>query len=323
MDNFMDIVEKIRLVERNTEEILNKEKIRELLKKKNPRVYCGYETSGEIHLGHLVTITKLLDLQKTGFHVVILFADWHTWLNRKGDWKFIHEQVKIWQNGFKAAGLKNAEFVLGSKFQRDLNYIDDILLMSLNTTINLAVRSMQQIARDLENAKVSQVIYPFMQIEDIKALKVDAVVAGIEQRKIHALGLELFKEINYESPLFIHTPLIPSLKGPGKMSSSEPESMISIRDKKEDIVKKINNAYCPVSVENNAVLSIARLIIFPRVKEFVIERNEKFGGNIKFDNYDKLEKEYLMSKIHPSDLKNNVSRYLVEIIEPIRKAFKK
>ena len=32
-------------------------------KKKNPVVYCGYEPSGPLHLGHMVTITKLKDLK--------------------------------------------------------------------------------------------------------------------------------------------------------------------------------------------------------------------------------------------------------------------
>ena len=51
---------KINLVRRNVSEIINEKKISSFLKKGT--VYCGYETSGEIHLGHLVTIMKLLDL---------------------------------------------------------------------------------------------------------------------------------------------------------------------------------------------------------------------------------------------------------------------
>ena len=39
-------------------EIINEDDIPKLLKKKAPVAYCGYEPSGEIHLGHLVTITK-------------------------------------------------------------------------------------------------------------------------------------------------------------------------------------------------------------------------------------------------------------------------
>ena len=320
----MDSETKISLIKRNSVEIIGENKLKDLLKLKNPVTYCGYETSGPIHLGHLVTITKLMDLEKAGFHVKVLFADWHTWLNRKGDWDFIHKQCKIWENGFKAAGL-NAEFILGSKFQRNLNYIDDVLTLSLNSTMNRALRSMQEVARDFENAKVSQVIYPLMQIVDIKHLKVDLVTAGLEQRKIHALGIELFSKLNYKTPLFVHTPLISSLKGPGsKMSSSEPESMISINDNEDTINKKINNAYCPIGiVEDNPILQMMKLIVFPRFNKIMIERSSKFGGNLEFDTYNELEKEFVNKKLHPQDLKNACNIYLNKVLTPIRKKFKK
>lgn len=318
----MDINKKLELIKRNAHEIIGEEKIKNLLKKK-PITYCGYETSGEVHLGHLVTITKLLDLQKTGFHVKVLFADWHTWLNRKGDWNFIHKTIKIWEKGFKAAGLKKAEYVLGSKFQRKMNYIDDLLTMTLHTTINRGLRSMQQVARDIENARISQVLYPLMQINDIKYLKVDLVHAGIEQRKIHMLGTELFPLINYKTPVFLHTPLIPSLRGEEKMSSTSPESMISIRDNENELKKKIKKAYCKGGDKDNAIMMILKLIIFPRINEFVVKRSEKFGGDISFNNYNDLEKEFINKNIHPEDLKNSVSEYLIEILEPIRKVFKK
>ena len=315
---------KLKLIKRNAEEIINEEQLSELIKKKNPVTYCGYETSGEIHLGHLVTITKLIDLQKAGFHVKVLFADWHTYLNQKGDWDFIHKQVKIWENGFKAAGLANAEFILGSTFQRKPEYIDDVLTLAAKTTLNRGLRSMQQVARDIENAKISQVIYPLMQIVDIKHLKVDLVQAGIEQRKIHMLGVETFPLIKYKIPAFIHTPLISSLKGPGKMSSSDASSLISIRDSDDNIKNKIKKAHCPEGVtKDNPILQISRLIIFPRIKEFKVERDQKFGRDLSFNNYEELEKSFIKKDLHPLDLKNSVSKYLIGIINPIRKAFGK
>ena len=319
----MDLDKKIYLIKRNSQEIINEEELKSILKLKKPITYCGYEPSGAIHLGHLVTITKLMDLQKAGFHVKVLFADWHAWLNKKGDWDFIEKQSKIWEQGFKAAGLK-AEFILGSKFQRNLNYIDDVLTLALNVTMNRSLRSMQEVARDFENAKVSQVIYPLMQIVDIKHLKVDLVEAGIEQRKIHALGIESFSFIKYKTPAFVHTPLISSLKGPGKMSSSEPESIISINDNDENIKKKVNNAYCPEGVvENNPILQIMKLVVFPRNNNITIKRPDKFGGKLEFSNYHELERNFAIRKLHPQDLKNSCSEYLVNILEPIRKRFKK
>ena len=317
-------MDKLGLIKRNTAEIINEQDIPKLLKKKSPVVYCGYEPSGEIHLGHLVTITKLMDLAKAGFHVKILLADWHAYLNQKGDWNFIDNQVKIWKNGFIAAGLKDAEFVVGSSFQRKPEYVDDVFSIAVGTTINRALRSMQQVARDIENAKVSQVIYPFMQIVDIKHLNVDLAYGGIEQRKIHMLGVEMLPKIKYKVPVFVHTPLISSLKGTdGKMSSSDVESFISIKDNQDNIKKKINKAHCLAGdKDNNPILQIARLIVFPRFEDFKINRPEKFGGNLVFNNYDELEIAFVKKEVHPLDVKNSLSEYLFEILEPIRKKFK-
>ncbi|MBU1203911.1 MAG: tyrosine--tRNA ligase [Nanoarchaeota archaeon] len=318
----MNKEERISLITRNTEEVIGRERLTDILKKKKPITYCGYECSGEIHLGHLVTITKLLDLQKAGIHIKILFADWHTWLNRKGDWNFIRKTTKIWEKGFKASGLTKAEFILGSSFQMKKEYINDIFQMSLKTTISRALRSMQQVARDIEHAKVSQVIYPFMQIADIKHLSVDIVEAGMEQRKIHMLGHELFPTINYTTPIYLHTPLISSLKGPGKMSSTDPSSMISIRDTEKEIQSKINKAYCPeAQINENPILQIMQLIIFPRYEQINIKRPSKFGGSTTFNSYQELENAYKTKKLHPADLKSSVAEYLTKILSPIRKAF--
>lgn len=317
-------MDKLELIKRNAEEIINENQLKELIKKKKPITYCGYETSGPITLGHMVTITKLQDLQKAGFHVKVLFADWHTYLNQKGDWDFIHKQVNIWEKTFKAAGLTKAEFVLGGSFQRKPEYMDDVFTLATKTTLNRGLRSMQQVARDIKHAKISQVIYPLMQIVDIKYLNVDLVHSGIEQRKIHALGIEAFKLIKYKTPVFLHTPLISSLKGSSKMSSSDPSSSISILDSNENIKNKIKKAHCPEGIsKDNPILQISQLIIFPRVNAFKVERDKKFGGDLIFKDYKELEKSFVKKELHPLDLKNSVSKYLIEIIIPIRKAFGK
>lgn len=327
----MDINEKLELIKRNTIEIINEEFILELLKsKKKPVIYCGYETSGDIHLGHLVSLTKLLDLQKAGFKIKVLFADWHTYLNQKGDWDFINLQLEKWKKGFIASGLKDAEFLKGSEVERNLDYIDDVFVLATKNTLNRGLRSMQTVARDIDNAKISQVIYPLLQIVDFKYLKVDGALGGIEQRKIHMLALESLKEIGYKNqlkkdvPFLIHHELIPSLQGPekGKMSSSVKESMIGILDSDKEIKNKLNKAYCPEGIsEDNPILSIIKLIIFPRYSEFLIERPEKYGGNLEYKNFDELKKDFINKKIHPMDLKNACAEYLSKIIGGIRKVY--
>ena len=317
----MDIERKIELIKRNCVEIVNEGKIKKFMKK--GVVYCGYEVSGEIHLGHLITLIKLLDLQKAGIKVKVLLADWHTWLNQKGNWDFVNEQLRNWEKGIKAVGLK-AEFIRGTSYQRKVDYIDDVLKMALKTTVNRGIRSMQQVARNIENAKISQIIYPLMQIEDVKRLGVNFVVAGTDQRKIYMLGLDVGKEIDLPEAVYLYTPIIPGLKGPGtKMSSSVPDSFISIRDKKEDIKKKVNKAYCKVGdVQNNPILAIVRLIIFPVFEKIEIKRKKEHGGNIIYEEYGSLHRDFESGKLHAADLKEAVSDYLGKIISKIRNKWK-
>lgn len=306
-------------LKRNLAEIITEEEFNNLNLDLHPTIYCGYETSGPFHIGTMTTALKLLDFLNAGFNVKILLADVHTKLNRKGDNKFIKRMVDYWKKCFIALGLKNAKFVIGSEFQFEKSYIEDVLELSLETTIARGIRSMQEVGRDLENAKISQIIYPLMQIVDMKYLKVDVAYGGMEQRKIHMLAREILPKI-YKNIIFIHSPLIVSLLGPdSKMSSSKPETMIRIDEEPEIINKKILNAYCPIEKENNPILQICKFIIFSKQNEFKVERSEKFGGNLTFTSYEELENSFVNKKLHPADLKRAVAKSLIEILEPIRK----
>lgn len=320
----MNIEQKIELIKKNSVEIVTEDEMKTLLEsKKKPTVYCGYEPSGPMHLGHFVTITKLMDFAKAGFNVIVLLADVHAKLNRKGDDALIKKEVEAWKKTIKAVGLE-AEIVLGSSFQFKKDYVLDVMKLAQETTIQRGLRSMQEVGRDIEHATVSQAWYPLMQIVDIKHLKCDVASAGLEQRKIHMLARESAEVLGH-NPIIVHTPLITSLKGPGgKMSKSIPGSGISVTDSDEEIKHNISKAHCPEGVvEDNPILQIAKLIIFPRIKKFEIQRPEKFGGNISFDSYEELEQIYQSKNLHPMDLKNAVIAELQQIIAPIRKNFKK
>jgi tyrosyl-tRNA synthetase len=314
--------DKLELIKKNTAEIITEEELLTIIKsKKRPVVYCGYEPSGPLHLGHFVTITKLMDFAKAGFHVKVLLADIHALLNRKGEKEKVANDVEAWRRTVKAIGL-DAEVVLGSDFEYDEEYLFDVIKMAQEVSIKRGLRSMQEVARDIENATVSQVWYPLMQIADIKALGCDVATAGLEQRKIHALAREMASVIGHK-PAFVHTPLITSLKGPGqKMSKSIPGSGISVTDSDAVISKTLMAAYCPEkTIEDNPVLQIARLIVFPHSKTLKIERSKQFGGNLDIESYPELENIYKEGKLHPADLKSSIAKELIKLIAPIRKNF--
>ena len=105
----MDAYERVT---RNTVEVVTDDDLRALLLQPTKRVYAGYEPSGEIHLGHLVTINKLVDLQAAGFEVTVLLADLHAFLNRKGTMEKVRELADYNKRCFEGLGLKNVNYVL-------------------------------------------------------------------------------------------------------------------------------------------------------------------------------------------------------------------
>lgn len=305
-----------KLVTRNTVEIVTEEELRSLLLKSKKRVYAGYEPSGEIHLGHLVTVNKLIDLQEAGFEVIVLLADLHAFLNRKGTMESIRELADYNKKCFEGLGLKNVKFILGSDLQLDRNYELLVFQLSQQITLNRATRSMDDIGRQMDHPTVSQMIYPIMQMTDIAMLEVDAAVGGIDQRKIHMLAREHLINFGYPAPVCIHSPILNGLDGK-KMSSSQ-GNYISVADSEDEIRKKCQKAFCPPEITENPILQIYQYHIFPRISSVSIRRPAKFGGDRTYSSYEELENAYKKSEIHPLDLKKTCGEYLCEILSSVR-----
>jgi tyrosyl-tRNA synthetase len=321
----MELEEKIALITRNTEEVITVEELRQLLETKDrPRAYVGYEPSGDIHLGHLITVNKLKDLQKAGFEIVVLLADIHAYLNEKGSFEEIRELAERNMKTFIAYGLKKekTQFVLGSDYQLNRDYVLDVLRLARITTLNRARRSMDEVSRRKEDPMVSQMIYPLMQALDIAYLKIDVAVGGIDQRKIHMLARENLPVLGYKAPICIHTPIIAGLDGE-KMSKSK-RNYISLRDSAEELERKIMKAYCPQgTVDGNPIIDLVKHYVFPYFGKLKIERDSKFGGDVEYENLDSLLQDFKEMKLHPMDLKRAVAKYLNELIDDARKELTK
>lgn len=314
-------LDKLELAMRNTEEIVTVDELKGLLElPRRPRAYVGYETSGKVHLGHMLTANKLLDLQKAGFDVVVLLADLHAFLNEKGSLEEVRKIADYNRDCFMALGLdpERTEFVYGTDYQLKPDYMLKILQMARNTTLNRARRSMDEVSRSAENPMVSQMIYPLMQAIDIADLKIDLAVGGIDQRKIHMLAREELPRLGLPAPVCMHTPLIPGLNGE-KMSSSKGNN-IAVDEPAADVEKKIKSAFCPAKeVENNPVLAICKYHVFPRLEEgMTVKRPEKFGGDVHYENYEALEADFVSGAMHPMDLKKACADSMNQILAPVR-----
>src|SRR6476620_1648028 len=340
----MDVESRIALVLREpTEEVVEAGELRNTFETNSkPRHYIGLEISGKLHLGSLIlTGYKINDFIAAGIDCNVFLADWHTYINNKldNDWEKIIEVSKYYSEAFKFF-CPGTKIILGSTlYDNHDDYWKNFMIFSKHMTLSRTLRALTIMGRsEKEKLDFSQLMYPSMQSADIKALDLDIVHAGMDQRKIHMLVREIFPKLGWKVPVSVHHHLLPGLSEPSKlgltedstqdssisskMSKSQPSSSITIHDNESAIRNKINKGYCPVGIsQNNPILEIIRYVIFHEFSEFEIERDSKYGGNIAYIDPSELETDYRGKKIHPMDLKNATSRYVNKIIDPIRKHF--
>lgn len=325
----MDIKEKLDLIKRNTQEIVTEKELEKLLKtKKQPSVYLGVSITGKPHIGYFMWVLKLSDFLKAGFNVKLLLADIHGALDNT-PWDLLENRLKYYSivipAMFKSIGadIKNFEIVKGSDFQLGKKYTMDVLKIATYASVHDCKKASSDVVKQAESPKLSGLIYPIMQALDEEYLKVDIQYGGIDQRKILMFAREYLPKIDYRPRIEVMTPLIPGLTASGKMSASEKSSKIDLLDSEKDIKKKINSAYCPEGeIKENGVLAFVKHVIFMIKEDFIINRPEKWGGDLSYKNYKELEKDYKEKKLHPMDLKQALAKEINELVKPIRKAVK-
>jgi tyrosyl-tRNA synthetase len=168
-------------------------------------------------------------------------------------------------------------------------------------------------------------IYPLMQALDEEYLKVDAQFAGVDQRKIMVYAREYLPKIGYTPRIELMNPMIRGLVGK-QMSSSVEGSKIDLLNDEDKVVEKIKKAECIEGNPDNGIMALLRYFIFilkkDRKERFVIERPDKFGGNLEYKNYEDLERDFVSKKLHPLDLKNAVAKEINIILSNFRKSDK-
>lgn len=359
----MDIEEKISLVQRPpTEEIVTVNELRSLFETKiSPKHYIGLELSGKLHLGSLIIPGfKINDFIKAGIQTNVFLADWHTYINNKlnSDWNLINKISQYYEKAFKFF-CPGVNIIFGSHLYKETDdYWKNFIIFSKQITLARTLRSLTIMGRTEKDAlDFSQLLYPSMQSVDIKALDLDIVHAGLDQRKIHMLVREVFPKLNWKVPVSVHHHILPGLSEPSKhattvtnsaikstvnnmhnpnsaadyvvksfddnkifnkMSKSNPSSSILVHDSEQEISDKINKAYCPSGFKDNPILEIMEYIIFHQYDEIVVERPSKYGGDVSYSSFEQIKRDYEQNKIHPKDLKITTSKYLNKIIAPVR-----
>ena len=338
----MNTEEKINIIKEVGEEIIGEEELKGLLES-NETIYAydGFEPSGQIHIAQgILRSINVNKLTSAGIKFKFWVADWFGLLNNKmgGDLEKIKIVGEYFIEVWKASGMnmENVEFIWASDFIKSPpEYWETVLKLSMNATVNRVLRCGQIMGREENTSNPSaQILYPLMQAADIHHLGVHIAQLGLDQRKVNVLARELFPKIGFKKPIAVHHHMLLGLKHKEsdstgidkkidiKMSKSDPNTAIFMNDSTEDIKRKLNKAYCPEGVvEENPILEYCKYLVFEKFDKLVIERPEKWGGNLEFSSYDELEKGFLANEIHPADLKGAVAYYIDLMIKPVRDHF--
>lgn len=330
-ENKLTLEEKRDLISRNLQETLGQDKIDEVLKTRDLKIYWGTATTGKPHIAYFVPMSKIADFLTAGCEVTILFADLHAYLdNMKAPWELLKLRTLYYEHVIKAmltsigVSVEKLRFVKGTDFQLSKEYTLDVYRLSSVVTEHDARKAGAEVVKQVSHPLLSGLLYPGLQALDEQYLGVDAQFGGVDQRKIFTYAEKYLPNLGYTKRAHLMNPMVPGLTG-AKMSSSEEDSKIDLLDSAASVKKKLKKAFCePGNVADNGVLSFCKYVIFPvalKGEQFLISRPEEHGGDLSFATFEKLEQSFSKEEIHPGDLKAAVEKYLNRLLDPIRKIF--
>lgn len=320
---------------------MQEQELRNLLEKKPlPVCYDGFEPSGRMHIAQgVMKALNVNKLTRSGCVFKFWVADWFALLNNKmgGDLKKIRKVGEYMIEVWKAIGMDmdKVEFHWTSDEINDRagEYWPLVMDIARVNTLKRIIRCSQIMGRAESdetgmpnlNLTAAQIFYPCMQCADIFFLKADICQLGMDQRKVNMLAREYcdMKKKKLKPIILSHHMLSGLLQGQEKMSKSDPSSAIFMEDSESEVKTKIKKAYCPPQVsEGNPCLEYIKYVILPWFGYFEVSRSEENGGNVKYESYESLEKEYLSGALHPGDLKPALAKAINTILQPVRDHFK-
>jgi tyrosyl-tRNA synthetase len=236
---------KYRQITQELEEVLGSpETIKKIIQARPYRIYWGTAPTGEIHIGYLKPMIKLIDFLAAGCDVQVLIADIHAFLdNMKSTQEQLSSRVEYYQKVIRniitglGGDVSRISFVIGSKFQYNLDYRRAEDRATAITSIKECQKAGAEVVKKSDNPILASLRYPILQALDEEYLGVDAQFGGSDQRKIFTLAQELLPKLGFKKRSHLMNPMIKALSkissventSGGKMSASSGEDSVNIK----------------------------------------------------------------------------------------------
>lgn len=231
----------------------NTEALRTKLKKgERITIYLGVDPTGPtLHLGHVIPLRKLGQLQRMGHGIILLIGDFTAMIGDPTDKSAVRKklsaaEVKKNLTEYKKqaskfisfSGANKAEIKFNSSWLAPLSFAEILELTSLVTVDQMLKRDMFQ--RRQEEGKpihIHEFLYPLMQGYDSVAMDVDAEIGGNDQTFNMLTGRDLLKILKNKEKFVITTKLLTDSTGK-KMGKTE-NNMVALDQTPEDMFGRI------------------------------------------------------------------------------------
>lgn len=138
--------------------------------------------------------------------MVVLLADIHGFLdNLKAPLELVESRAAwyrlVIQAILESVGVptEKLQFVLGTSYQKSPDYVMDVYRLSSLVSEHEAKRAGAEIVKKSDNAPLSGLLYPILQVLDEEHLHVDAQLGGISRRRHNHIILILVRSRSAEA----------------------------------------------------------------------------------------------------------------------------
>jgi tyrosyl-tRNA synthetase len=284
-----------------------------LIKGERLSFYLGVDPTGSMHLGHMIPMLKLSELQKMGHQIILLIGDFTAMIGDPTDKSAVRKQLtreqvlKNCENYKEQAGKildfsgKNkAMFRFNSEWLSKMNFSSVLELSSLVTVEQMLKRDMFE--KRISESKpifIHEFMYPLMQGYDSVAMNVDGEIGGNDQTFNMLMGRDLIKTLKNKEKFVVATKLL--VDSNGKKMGKTDGNAVSMDQTPEEIYGRVMSWNDDIIVN---AFEIATRLPIEEINN--IKKMMDSGANPK--QYKSLLAKEIISIIHDRDSANRAEK---------------
>ncbi|RUA30046.1 MAG: tyrosine--tRNA ligase [Chloroflexi bacterium] len=268
------------VITRGVSEIISRDEfIRMLQSGKKLRLKMGFDPSRpDIHLGHVVGLRKLRQLQDLGHQVVLIVGDWTAQIGDPSGQSatrtmLTHEQVlenaeSYLRQFFKVVDKDRAEVIYQSEWFGNFG-LADILKLTGRFTVAQFLQRADFAARfaDQKPIAITELLYPLLQAYDSVAIEADVEFGGTDQMFNLLVGRELQGMMGQTPQQCFLMPILVGTDGVQKMSKSL-DNYVAVDEPPIDMYGKL------MSVSDDQIMSYFEYLTDVPMDELAVITND-------------------------------------------------